>query len=229
MNERPNYYAVIPAVVRYDERLRANEKLLFGEITALTYSTGECWASNDYFSRLYGVSKQAVSKWILNLQKAGYISIKYLYVDGKKEIDKRIIEVSTKVAEVSTYVDGGINKSLSGYQQKVKENNTSINNTSMNKNIYGEFQNVLLTDEEYQKVTDSGYLPILEELSCYIASSGKKYKSHYATILNWSRRKGQEKRQKSGKLKSKPTYDINDIQARSESGADIEKLLEELV
>lgn len=45
-----------------------------------------------------------------------------------------------------------------------------------------------------------------------------------ATCRNWSRTDEKPK----GKLKSKPTYDINDIQARSESGADIEKLLEEL-
>lgn len=45
-----------------------------------------------------------------------------------------------------------------------------------------------------------------------------------ATCRNWSRTDEKPK----GKLKSKPTYDINSIQARSESGADIEKLLEEL-
>lgn len=45
-----------------------------------------------------------------------------------------------------------------------------------------------------------------------------------ATCRNWSRTDEKPK----GKLKSKPTYDINSIQARSESGADIDKLLEEL-
>ena len=55
---------------------------------------------------------------------------------------------------------------------------------------YGSFENVLLTDEEYQKLKDrfSDYENKIENLSNYIASKGDKYKSHYATILNWSRK-----------------------------------------
>ena len=55
------------------------------------------------------------------------------------------------------------------------------------KKKYGEFKNVLLTEEEYHKLEKSNLLPYIEKLSSYIASKGKKYKSHYATILNWSR------------------------------------------
>ena len=47
---KPNYYAIIPAEVRYNEKLTANSKLLFGEITALTNKTGVCWANNKYFA-----------------------------------------------------------------------------------------------------------------------------------------------------------------------------------
>lgn len=129
MEERPNYYAIIPAEVRYDENLKANEKLMYGEITALTYKTGECWASNNYFARLYKTTPQAISKWILNLSKYGYLSIDYEY-EGKM-IKKRILKVSTNI-------DRGINKYLEGYQQKIKENNTSNNITSIKKEIYKE-------------------------------------------------------------------------------------------
>lgn len=62
------------------------------------------------------------------------------------------------------------------------------------KRKYGSFENVELTDEEYQKLKDQfqDYESKIEALSSYIASKGVKYKSHYATILNWSR-KDQEK------------------------------------
>lgn len=121
-----SYYAIIPANVRYDSTLRANEKLLYGEITALTNKTGECWASNKYFADLYNVTNQAISRWILNLHKKGYITIDYIYRENSKEIEKRIIKM------VSTNIDTGINKCCGGYQQKVKDNNTSINNTNNN-------------------------------------------------------------------------------------------------
>lgn len=58
------------------------------------------------------------------------------------------------------------------------------------KKAYGEFGNVLLTDEEYAKLKERfprDYLAKIEKCSSYVASSGKKYANHYATILNWAR------------------------------------------
>lgn len=58
------------------------------------------------------------------------------------------------------------------------------------KKKYGEFQNVSLTDEELKKLKDKfpDYHDRIERLSTYLASTGKKYESHYATILSWARK-----------------------------------------
>lgn len=59
------------------------------------------------------------------------------------------------------------------------------------KQSYGEFGNVLLTSEELDKLEtklDGEVNGYIERLSGYMASTGKKYKDHYATILNWSRK-----------------------------------------
>jgi predicted phage replisome organizer len=63
------------------------------------------------------------------------------------------------------------------------------------KHKYGEYNNVLLTDEELQKLK-AEYSDIeerIERLSSYVASTGKKYKSHYATIRNWARKDAETK------------------------------------
>ena len=78
MTEQPNYYAILPAFIRYDNDLPANARLLYGELTALANKKGYCFASNNYFAPLYGVTPQAVSKWIQALEKKGYITIEYI-------------------------------------------------------------------------------------------------------------------------------------------------------
>jgi len=63
------------------------------------------------------------------------------------------------------------------------------------KHKYGEYQNVLLTDDELQKLKTeySDYQQRIENLSSYVASTGKRYKSHYATIRNWARKDAEKK------------------------------------
>jgi predicted phage replisome organizer len=58
------------------------------------------------------------------------------------------------------------------------------------KHKYGEYNNVLLTDDELEKLKAeySDYAERIERISSYVASTGKSYKSHYATIRNWARK-----------------------------------------
>ena len=64
------------------------------------------------------------------------------------------------------------------------------------KNSYGEFGNVKMTTAEFEKLVQAEGADranaLIEELSSYLASSGKRYKSHYATLINWGRRKDKE-------------------------------------
>lgn len=70
--------------------------------------------------------------------------------------------------------------------------------TTPPQNKYGEFNNVKMTTEEFSKLVQAEGADranaLIEELSSYLASSGKRYKSHYATLLNWARRKDKEKK-----------------------------------
>ena len=77
-------------------------------------------------------------------------------------------------------------------QSKVKE-------SKVNNNIYilHEFPNIKLSKEEYDKLIglfgETGTRDRIKSLSLYMGSTGKAYKSHYLTILNW------EERDKKGK------------------------------
>lgn len=87
------------------------------------------------------------------------------------------------------------------------------------KHKYGEYANVLLTDDELEKMKEafSDWEERIERLSGYIASTGKAYKSHYATIRNWARKDAQAqpitRRAEGASYSRKPTKaeELNDF------------------
>ena len=135
MNEKPNYYAVIPASVRYNENINSSQKIFYSEITALTQKTGECWASNNYFASLYKVSPGSISNWVKKLEKEGLISVEY--IKNGKEIEKRIIKLGgiQNIDYVVNKLNRGSQNIEEGYSKFCKENNTSINNINLNNSL----------------------------------------------------------------------------------------------
>ena len=197
-NEQPSYYAIIPASVRYD-KIPANAKLLYGEITALCNANGYCWASNQYFASLYGVTTQAISKWVNLLAKAGHIKLKYEY--NGKEIKQRHIyisekEVSINIVGVSTNDEKGINKRLKGYQQMIKDNNTK--NNTYNISYVEELAKGNNTKELEDKfsISKKDVVVVAEYMIDWKESTGKSYKNYKSAMFNWIRNKLQE-----GKIK----------------------------
>lgn len=71
--DRPGYWAVIPAEVRYDDALPPNAKLLYGELGALADDRGACRVTNGYFARLYQLSERTVRSLLATLEAGGYI------------------------------------------------------------------------------------------------------------------------------------------------------------
>ena len=198
--EKPGYYSILPATVRYDEKLTSLEKLLYGEITALCDKTGSCWAGNDYFANLFNKHPSTISRNIKKLEKKGHIEI--FYKKRGSEITDRVISILkfTQKEEFTSdkNVNGTNDKNINGTNDKnVKYNNTSINNKkNIIKRKFGSLNNVQLTEEEYQKLQNK-FEDIdskIEDLSLYIDSTGKKYASHYSTLLAWYRREQRNKK-----------------------------------
>lgn len=87
--DKPTYYTIIPAEVRYNKKISANEKVLYSEIFTLAQKGGTCFASNGFFADLYGVHKSTISKWISTLKEHKLIKISYNIEGGK--VEKRVI------------------------------------------------------------------------------------------------------------------------------------------
>lgn len=74
--EKPWYYAILPATIRYAEDLTELQKLLYAEITALAQANGHCYASNSYFANLYKKTSKRISSTIQDMAKKWYLEVK---------------------------------------------------------------------------------------------------------------------------------------------------------
>lgn len=152
-----------------------------------------------------GLSEHQQRKAFKVLQENQIVEIKKMGIPAKRfvKIDEQVfLNVYHKWCKISST---GASKNEELELEKLSGNKNKSNNNIINdnkeKHIYGEFKNVFLTDEEYQKIEEKGLTYLIEELSSYMARTGKTYKSHYSTILCWSRRKPK-------KEESEPSFDL---------------------
>jgi DNA-binding transcriptional ArsR family regulator len=89
--ENLNHVVVMPASVRYDNRLKPSAKILYCEIESLINDKGCCCKDNRFFADIYGLTKETVSRLISQLKDHGYIEVNYIYKENSKEIDCREI------------------------------------------------------------------------------------------------------------------------------------------
>ena len=92
----------------------------------------------------------------------------------------------------------------SAMEQKCSTNQRNKNNLKDNhlirtnpaRLLLGEYQNVFLTEKEYKrlKADFAGLDVLIEQLSAYIQSTGKKYADHAATLRIWAKRQQSEKK-----------------------------------
>lgn len=146
--ERPGYYAVIPAEVRYDTDLKPNAKLLYGEISALIGPEGYCYASNGYFAQLFSLTEETVSRLVSQLLGKGYILRSFEYGPGG-DITRRRLYLRASAVD-GRGIDEKINtpcaKNQEGIDEKVKD--TNLSNTIPSTRTRGRNQNHTLTDEQ---------------------------------------------------------------------------------
>lgn len=124
--ERPGYYAVIPAYIRYDNDLPDKAKLLYGEISTLANYMGYCFARNKYFADLYGISERQVMRLLNSLCKKEHIHIE------RTETSSRKIWIAEPSAAVTKMSLGGDKNVTERGDKNVTHNNININNNINN-------------------------------------------------------------------------------------------------
>lgn len=121
---QPGYWAILPAGIRYDDRIPANAKLLYAEISSLTGETGYCFASDAYFAGLYQMTERTIRSLLKALAENGYIRIEREAGEHNATRERRIYAGLNPLAGVSsslekTFQTGGpVRKKFSGSSEK---------------------------------------------------------------------------------------------------------------
>ena len=181
MKEKPSYYAIIPAEVRYSKNLTPNAKLLYAEITALCNMNGKCIASTQYFCNLYNVSRSSVQNWLKLLEENGYIIRVVKYKLGSREIESRSITLVDKPS------------------LKISTDNTNINITNTNltdsnkkaffkKPTFDEVNNYCL--ERNNNIDAEAFIDFYESKNFMIGKN--KMKDWKAAVRTWEKREAKK-------------------------------------
>lgn len=162
------------------------------------------WKIHNYIQKdRYKETNYKEEKDMLLLDKNGAYALSgSLDTDCIQYVSKMDTECIQNVSKMDTQVRIG--------KDRVRIDKDNIYNsppkaTKPARHKYGEYKNVLLSDEDIEKLKaefPSDWQERIERLSEYIASSGKSYKNYLATIRNWAKRDKEktsaEKKQKNG-------------------------------
>ena len=175
--DKPNYYAVIPANVRYSKKLTPNAKLLYAEITALCNMNGKCTASTQYFCKLYEVSRGAIQNWLKLLEDNNYIERVLIYKQGSKEIKTRYIKLNDK-GSTQIYTD---NTNIN-----INNNNLTDSNKKdrFKKPILDEVKNYCILRKN--NIDAEAFIDFYESKNWHIGKN--KMKDWKACVRTWERR-----------------------------------------
>lgn len=214
-----NSFITVQAFMRNDLNLKGNELLIYALIYGFSQDgESEFTGSINYVCEWCGTSRPTVIKALQELTARGYIikktEVKNNVTFNRYSANLELLKGSQESLGVVKNLYGGSQESLLGGSKESllggsKETLPNINTSDIDNNDidrrkdikparhkYGEYKNVLLSDLDMEKLKEefpNDYAERIERLSCYMASTGKTYKNHLATIRNWARKDNQRK------------------------------------
>lgn len=134
---------------------------------------------------------------------------------AKKHYEKKKLKNSNVSLTLSNATDIDIDKELDIEIDKdikrEKKKKPASKKPPLPRHKYGEYQNVLLTDDQLAKLKEEfpDWEQRIENVSSYCESTGKTYKNYYATIKSWAKKDKQQ--QQKGKLANTHTSEYDNL------------------
>lgn len=205
--------------------LPSSAQLLWYKLISLFNKAGWSeWVTVDNY-RLMSVMQMSSEKTLIRCRDKLIESNFFMFKKGKKGSPNqyKINTVNFTVQMTGqTTVQMGVQTTVN-----VSNINRLRQDKDIKKNIkkkYGENENVLFTDEEYEKVKayfPNDYTERIQALDDYIQSKGKKYKDFFATLKTWARKEGY----KPPAVLSPPKEDFKEIDIENLSAEEYQKLV----
>ncbi len=159
-------------------------------------------------SKALRCSTMSIKRALRSLEDADLIERRRGRITVPNSIFVKIPTVQKRSPAWNDFVPSDGTEMISSMEQKCSTNQRYKNNLKDSHLIrttdahltFGEYQNVFLTEMEYKrlKADFSGLDSLIEQLSAYIQSTGKKYADHAATLRIWAKRQKTERKSTPG-------------------------------
>jgi len=129
---------------------------------------------------------------LIERRSNGFSKPNQIFLGVPRTVQKCAIEMAQNEQPDCSKVSNTVAQNCTSNQ--INKNNLRLNKINRTKEAYGRYRNVYL--EDYSELEIAELDTLIEDLSAYMQSTGKKYADHAATLRSWSARK--RKQQKPG-------------------------------
>lgn len=206
MEVKDGTYVNIQSFMVNELHLSGNALIIYAVIYGFSQD-GDSWftGSRSYLAAWCQASKSTVSRNLETLCADGLIERREHVKAGVLLVDYRAVRGAQNGQGSTQNEQGGIPKVGRGGVPKMGTHTIEADTLDPKpsrehretRHKYGEYQNVLLSDSDIEKLKTefpTDWEERIERLSYYMESKGVSYKNHLATIRNWARKDREEKR-----------------------------------
>lgn len=207
MEVKPDSYVNIQAFMVNKLHLSGNALIIYAVIYGFSQDGGSWFTgSRSYLAAWCQASKSTVSRNLDALCADGLIERREHVTAGVLLVDYRAVRGTQNAQGCTQNAQGGVPKMGRGVP-KMRTHTIEIDTLEKDtrkkietRHKFGEYKNVLLSETDLAKLKEefpTDWEERVERLSAYMASTGKSYKNHLATIRNWARRDSEARKKTS--------------------------------